>query len=187
MTGGELPMDVDSVILQRTSVRSYRAEPVSEKVLESLVNIACHAPSWMNKQCWHFIIVTDTLVIQDIAKTSLTNHWMKQAPSLVMVCADPHLSGTREGMEYYLVDAAIAMDHLILSAASKGLGSCWIGSFNEEKIKDILGIPPRIRIVALTPLGYPKEKQGLSDKVRSAVVRSTKRKSLSEICHWNQW
>ena len=187
MKDDEEPQDFDSVLLGRQSIRSFRAEPVSDEQLEDLVEIARHAPSWMNKQCWHFIIVTDTLSIQDIAKTSLTNHWMKQAPAVIIVSADPHLSGTREGIDYYLVDATIAMDHLILSAASKGLGTCWIGSFNEKKLKEILGIPPRIRIIALTPIGYPKEKKGLSSKVRSAVVRSTKRKSLSEICHWNQW
>jgi len=187
MADGEKSMDFDSVMLSRKSIRSFRAKPVSDKELESLVDIARHAPSWMNKQCWHFIIVTDTLDIQDISKTSLTNHWMKKAPAIIILCADPHLSGTREGIDYYVVDAAIAMDHLILSATSKGLGTCWIGSFNEKKLKEQLGVPPRIRIIALTPIGYPKEKNGLSNKVRSAIVRSTKRKSLSEICHWNQW
>jgi len=184
---GEKKMDVDEVISQRRSVRSYQATPVSEELLEELVDTARQAPSWMNKQCWHFLIVTDSLQIADIAKTAVTNHWIKQAPALIFVCADPHLSGTRDGLEYYMVDAAIAMDHLILFATSKGLGTCWIGSFNEEKIKNLLGIPPRIRIITFTPVGYAKEKENIAGRFRSTVARSTKRKSLSEICHWNKW
>jgi nitroreductase len=180
-------MDIDELISKRKSVRSFQVNPVSEDILESLVDTARQAPSWMNKQCWHFIIVTNTLRIVDIAKTSITNRWLKQAPALILVCADPHLSGTRDGLSYYLVDAAIAMDHLILSATAKGLGTCWIGSFNEKKIKSILAIPPRIRIIALTPIGYEKQNKNLSARVRSTIVQSVKRKSLTEICHWDQW
>ncbi|MDG6218855.1 MAG: nitroreductase family protein, partial [Candidatus Thermoplasmatota archaeon] len=120
--------------------------------------------------------------------TSIINRWLKQAPALILICADPHLSGNRDGISYYLVDAAIAMDHLILSATDKGLGTCWIGSFNEEKLKTILSIPPRIRVVALTPIGYPKKQnETMSERVRSTMVQSAKRKSLTEISHWNQW
>jgi nitroreductase len=180
-------MTIDDVILHRKSIRSFQATPVSDKVLESLVDMAHHAPSWMNKQCWHFIIVTESIQIEQIAKTAVINRWMKQAPAIILVCADPHLSGQREGIPYYVVDAAIAMDHLILSATEKGLGTCWIGSFNEQKLKSLLGIPPRIRIVSLTPVGYPKEKESFSGKMRSKFVRSTKRKSLSGILHWNAW
>lgn len=180
-------MDVDNVISNRKSIRSFQSRPVPEDLLESLVDSARKAPSWMNKQCWHFIIVEDTLQIVEIAKSSITNRWLKHAPALIVGCADPHLSGSRGGIPYYIVDAAIAMDHLILSATNHGLGTCWIGSFNEKKIRKLLMIPPRIRIIALTPIGFPKEKESLSNRVRSTIVRSTKRKSLSEILHWNQW
>ncbi len=180
-------MNVDEVIQKRKSVRSFQSKPVTDELLESLVDIAHQAPSWMNKQCWHFIIVKDTIMIQEIARSGIINRWLKQAPAIIMVCADPHLSGTRKDLPYFLVDAAIAMDHLILSATDKGLGTCWIGSFDEKKLKSLLGIPPRIRIVSFTPVGYPKENDSIGDKVRSSFVRSTKRKSLSEIVHWNKW
>jgi len=187
MVFGEKRMNVDEVIRQRKSIRSFQQKPVPDEVLESLVDTAHQGPSWMNKQCWHFIIVKETITIQEIARAGIINRWLKQAPALIIACADPHLSGTREGLPYFLVDTAIAMDHLILSATEKGLGTCWIGSFDEKKMKSLLGIPPRIRIVAFTPVGYPKEKESLGDRFRSGVVRSTKRKSLSEILHWNQW
>lgn len=181
-------MNIDELVVKRKSVRSFQGMPVSEDLLNNLVDVAHQAPSWMNKQCWHFIIVNDSIRIIEIAKTSITNRWLKQAPSLILICADPNLSGNRDGISYYLVDAAIAMDHLILSATDKGLGTCWVGSFNEDKLKTILSIPPRIRVVALTPIGYPKKQnKTMSEHVRSTIVKSTKRKSLTEICHWNQW
>jgi nitroreductase len=180
-------MSVDDIILQRKSIRSFQDRKVPTKLLESLVDIARQAPSWMNKQCWHFLIVDDVLKIQEIARMSITNRWLKQAPAIIIICADPYLSGKRGGLPYFLVDAAIALDHLVLSATEKGLGTCWIGSFDEEKLKNFLGIPPRIRIVSLTPIGYPTDQDSFGGRVRSTIVRSTKRKSLSEILHWDQW
>jgi nitroreductase len=180
-------MDVDEIISKRKSIRSFQNTPVPDDVLESLVNVAHQAPSWMNKQCWHFIIITDKGTIEEIAQASIINRWLKQAPALIILCADPFLSGKRNDLSYYLVDAAIAFDHLILSATDKGLGTCWIGSFDEEKIKKILGIPPRIRVILFTPIGYHKEKESIGDKVRSSFIRSTKRKALSEILHWKHW
>lgn len=180
-------MNVDTVITQRKSIRSFQPRSVSDEMLESLIDIARNAPSWMNKQCWHFIVVKKESLIEEIASTSITNRWLKRVPSIVIVCADPHLSGERGDLSYFLVDAAIAMDHLVLSATDKGLGTCWIGSFDETKLKQILGIPPRIRIVALTPIGFPQEKASFGDRLRSTIVRSPKRKALAEIMHWNHW
>ena len=180
-------MGVDEIIAQRKSIRSFQNKAVPHDVLESLVDVAHQAPSWMNKQCWHFIIITDSNTIREIAKASIINRWLKQAPAVIILCADPFLSGKRNDLPYFLVDAAIAFDHLMLSATEKGLGTCWIGSFDEDKIKDILGIPPRIRVISLTPIGYPNEKESIGNKVRSSFVRSTKRKALSEVVHWKHW
>ena len=145
------------------------------------------APSWMNTQCWHFVVITDKTCIQDIAKTGVINRWIKQAPVLILACADPHQSGENNKLPYFMVDTAIAMEHLVLSATNLGLGTCWVGSFNEQKIKTLLEIPPRIRIIALTPVGYPKEKRTLGDISRKILARSTTRKSLDEIVHWEHW
>lgn len=180
-------MEFETVINKRKSIRSYQSTPIPEKVLTYLLQTAQLAPSWMNKQCWHFIIINKPSLIQDIAKTSLINRWVKQAPTLIVACADPHDSGTNNNISYYTVDVAIAMEHIVLAATNQGLGTCWIGSFDEQKLKTILDIPPRIRIIAYTPLGYPKEKQSVTGKSRSFLARSTKRKPLSKISHYNSW
>ena len=79
------------------------------------------------------------------------------------------------------------MEHLILAATDVGLLSCWIGSFYEKKVKEILKIPNRIRVIAMTPLGYPAEKSNLINKVAKIITRSKNRKSLNEIVKYEQW
>jgi len=180
-------MEFKKVINKRVSTRSFLPKPVPDKHIEYVLECARLAPSWMNKQCWRFIVIQDLSVIQDLAKSSIINRWIKNAPVLIIACADPNQSGLNNKIPYYISDVSIALEHLILAATDCGLGTCWIGSFNEEKVKEILEIPPRIKIVALTPLGYPMEKKSISAKSRSIFVRSTKRKSLEEFVHWNHW
>lgn len=181
-------MEFSEVIVQRHSVRNYEETPVSKEELLLLLDHARLAPSWVNKQCWRFVIITEKETIQDINKhSSAINRWIKNAPCLILACADPTESGHTNNQDYYLVDTAIAMEHLILSATNQGLGSCWIGGYNEDKIKELLLIPKRIRIVAMTPIGHVKQQQSMREKVTKTLVRSTKRKSLEEIVHWEKW
>ncbi len=181
-------MEFQEVINQRRSIRNYEDRDVEDDKIEYVLECARLAPSWMNMQCWHFIIVTDKDKIKELAKMcGVINRWIKKAPIIVVACADPLSSGRREDINYYLVDTAIAMEHLILAATDVGLGSCWIGSFDEKEIKKLLGIPPRIRIVALTPLGYPSNRGTIGEIGRKFVIRSTKRKKLREFTHWEKW
>ena len=180
-------MEFNDVISKRKSIRSYKSTPIPDEVITEILETARQAPSWMNKQCWHFIIVKQASIINEIAKTSLINRWMKQAPVVIIACADPHQSGHNNGIAYYTVDAAIAMQHIILAATNLELGTCWIAAFDEQQLKQILEVPPRIRIIGLTPLGYPKEKPSIASKTRTFLARSTKRKKLSEITHINTW
>ena len=180
-------MNFSDVINNRVSTRSFSSKKVNDEDILEILSSAQKSPSWMNKQCWRFIVIRDPEAIKEISKTSIINRWMKQAPILIVACADPKQSGFENDIEYYIVDVSIAMEHIILAATNKKLGTCWIGGFNEGKIKEILEIPPRIKIVALTPLGYPSTEESLSSKTRKTIVRRTKRKSLQEIVHWDHW
>jgi nitroreductase len=113
--------------------------------------------------------------------------FVKQAPVIMVACADPKDSGSRNGMDYYLVDVGISMQQLVLAATSLGLGTCWIGGFDEEKIKKTLGIPENIKVVALTPLGYKAEDSGVKNKIIKNLVGSEKRKSIEELVHQEKW
>jgi len=101
-------------------------------------------------------------------------NWMAQAPTIIVCCADPLASGIKWDQEYYLVDVGISMEHLVLAATDLGLGTCWVGAFNEKALKKALNVPRHIRVVALTPLGYPDEEP--KPKIR---------KSIDEISHKN--
>jgi nitroreductase len=180
-------MEFIDVIKKRKSVRSFKKKEISQEKIEYICNCARLAPSWMNKQCWHFIIVKDIEKIHKLAKASIINRWLKNVPIIIIACADPLSSGEKNNIHYSTVDVAIAFEHMILAATDIGLGTCWIGGFDNEKVKNILEIPPRIQIVALTPIGYPINTENISGKGKKIIIRSTKRKSLREIIHYDIW
>jgi len=148
-------VDFMDIVRSRRSVRKYRPDPVPQEKIEAVLEAARLAPSWANGQCWTFIVVTDPKVKQRVAEAG--NEWIEHAPAIVVACADPKKSGAKGDQAYYLLDVGIAMEHLVLAATDQGLGTCWIGWFDEQKAKAALGVPKDIRVVALTPLGYPDE------------------------------
>jgi len=180
-------MEFADIIKDRISIRSYSDTPVEGEKITYVLDCARRAPSWDNMQCWRFIVITNKETIAALTKTSMSNPWLKTAPVVIIACADPTDSGTHHSIEYYTVDVAIAVEHLILAATDVRLGTCWIGVFNEEKIKKMLEIPKRIRIVALIPLGYPADKKGLVSSTFRFITRGERRKSLDELVHHEKW
>ena len=178
-------MDFLEVAAARRSVRSYLDKPIEEEKLAKVLETARLAPSWANKQCTRFIIVRDKAKIGELV--GAFSGWFKQAPVIVVACADPKDSGFYNGMSYYLVDVGISLQQLILAATDLGLGSCWIGGFDENKVKKTLSIPENIKVVAMTPLGYPSDKEGLKSKIMKGFSKTEKRKELAEIVHYEQW
>jgi nitroreductase len=122
-------------------------------------------------------VVTDPKVKESL-RPAYSKEWFISAPVIVVACASPEKAWVRQDSEeFWKVDISIAMQDLILAAWEEGLGTCWIGAFNESKAKRALGIPENVRVVAMTPLGYPAEKKG----------PVTDRKPLEEIVHYNRW
>ncbi len=170
-------MDVFEAIRVRRSIRKYKSDQVEKEKLERILEAGRLSPSAVNKQPWHFIVVTDSSVRGSL-RASYGQSWFVNAPVIVIACADPHNAWTRrDGEEYWKVDVAIALHSMILCATELGLGTCWIAAFNEEPAQRILKIPGEIRIVAMTPLGYP-------DETKAEVPD---RKSLKEIVHYEHW
>ena len=178
-------MEFMDVVAARKSVRSYADKPVEEEKLFKILESARLAPSWANKQCCKYIVVKDKAKIQELA--SGLNGWLKQAPVIVVACADPKDSGDRNGMNYYLVDVGISMQQLVLAATDVGLGTCWIGAFDEAKVKKALGIPENIKVVAMTSLGYPADNEGFGTKLIKTAIGGGKRKPLADIVHREKW
>ncbi|MFH1577850.1 MAG: nitroreductase family protein [Candidatus Omnitrophota bacterium] len=148
-------MDVMSAIKQRYSVRSYKPCDVEEEKLKGVLEAARLAPSASNRQEWRFIVVRDKVVRKRLAEAARNQAFVGQAP-VVIVClavTDNHIMTC--GQLCYPIDVAIAIEHMALKATEEGMGTCWIGAFYEDRVKEILGIPQDIRVVELLTLGYP--------------------------------
>jgi len=164
---------------ERRSIRKYGDRPVEDDKLAAVLEAARLAPSWANMQCWTYVVVRDTEVKEAVAATLENNPGQKAvlaAPVLIVACADPEKSGTVNGQPYYMLDIGISMQQLMLEAWNQGLGTCWIGWIKEEEIRSILGIPENVRVVALTPLGYP-----------AVLPDSPGRKPLEEVVRYDRW
>jgi nitroreductase len=180
-------MEFIDVIKTRASVREFSEKQVEDEKINYILECARLAPSYMNNQCWRFIVIQEKQTIEQIAKTTVINRWLKTAPLIIIACADPTDSVTNNSIEYFTVDVSIALEHIILAATDLGLGTCWIAGFQEEKIKELLEIPKRIRVVAITPLGYLADKKGIAEQITKKFLKSTKRKTLDEIVHHEHW
>ncbi len=170
-------MKVFEAIRTRRSIRKYKDKPVEEEKLFKVLEAARLAPSATNRQPWRFIVITDPKVKESL-RAAYNKDWFTSAPVIIVACAVPEEAWTRhDGEEYWKVDVSIAMQNLVLAAWEEGLGTCWIGAFDEDEVKRALGIPPEIRVVAMTPLGYPAEEKG----------PVSNRKPLKEIVRYNHW
>jgi nitroreductase len=150
-------MRVLEAIKQRRSVRKYSSKVIRPEVMERLKQALRYAPSACNFQPWHFVLVTDADLRRRLAQASHEQTWMGEAPLIVVACGYPDQAYARMGGygNSVDVDVAIAVDHLTLAAVAEGLGTCWIGAFDEGAVKAMLGIPPVVKVVTMTPVGYP--------------------------------
>jgi nitroreductase len=168
-------LDVFEAIKKRRSIRKYNQKTVEKEKLSKVLEAARLAPSAMNRQPYAFVVTSDNKTIQKIS-AACNQKW--NAPTIITVCAFPDKAWTREdGEEYWKADSTAAMTNLSLQACAEGLGTCWIAAFKEAEIKHILGLQPEARVVAMTPLGYPKEEKG----------PVTNRKSINELVHYEKW
>ena len=170
-------MDVHEAMRARKSVRAFLDRPVEEEALRRLFDAARAAPSARNDQEWRFIAVRERRTRERIAEEAARQPFIGTAPVLLACCAETDGRLMRCGQAAYTIDVAIAMDHLTLAAAAEGLGTCWIGSFDEGLVKRILGIPDAVRVVQLMPLGYPADP--------SPVAKS--RLGIDAILRYERW
>ena len=181
----EIPDDIKL----RNSVRRYKPTEVPIDKILTILDAARIAPSWENDQPVRYVVVNEPRVLKQITSVetvTMGNAWLKSAPCVIVGVADPSKSGVREGIPYYLVDFGASMENLMLAASSLGLGTCWIGAFNESRVKSILSIPEELRVVALTPLGYPDYPRTLTPD-ESYSKKVSRRISLKDFSFFNEW
>ena len=164
-------------IRKRKSVRKYLNKKVEEDKLSAVLEAGRLAPSASNRQEWRFIIVRDQVSKKKLAEAANNQSFIAEASIVIAACAETDEHVMSCGQACYPIDVAIALDHITLAAVELGLGTCWIGAFDEKKVKQILEIPSEVRVVALMPLGYPYD---------SSVVNKN-RLSISEISKYEQY
>ncbi|MDI6806621.1 MAG: nitroreductase family protein [Candidatus Aenigmarchaeota archaeon] len=144
-------MDVIEAIRKRRSIRKYVRKELSEELLKKLIEVAKLAPSAKNQQPWKLVIVKDDSIKEKLVEACMGQEFVGECSIFVAGVGDPKF-------KWHVVDTAIALEHVALEAVELGLGSCWIGAFEEDEIKEILKIPKEMRVVACMTIGYPAEK-----------------------------
>jgi nitroreductase len=154
-------VDAIECIKGRVSVRRFRKDPVQDMVLDEILESAIAAPSAGNLQDWELIVVRKPENKKRLAEAAMGQQMIEQAPVVVVVCTNLNKIGRygERGTHLYSIqDAAAATQNILLAAWDKGIGSCWIGAFDEARVKGVLVIPEHVRPLAIVPLGYPAEK-----------------------------
>jgi nitroreductase len=145
-------MEFFEVIEKRRSVRNYKPLSVRNEDLKRILEAARLAPSAGNRQPWRFIVVRTSEQKKLLAQTARNQMFLADAGVIIVALADSEAS-----LKWCKQDVMIAVEHLVLASTSLGYGTCWIGAFEEEQVKQLLGIPEEMAVVALLPIGVPDE------------------------------
>lgn len=169
-------MEFSDLIKERYSVRAYKPDPVDDEKLEKVLEAARLAPTAANRQPFQLIVI-HTQEREDELSEIYGKTWFVEPPLVICACGLPEQGWTRrDGKSYVDVDVAIVMDHLILAAANEGLGTCWIGAFDPDAARRVLGLPEEVEPIAFTPLGIPADEP-----------KSKKRKPLGDLVRYERW
>lgn len=169
-------MNVVEAIRKRRSIRKYINREIEEDKLNRILEAARLAPSARNLQDWRFIVVRDLRTREKLSAAAKGQSFIAEAPVVIAACGTNTDYVMTCGQHSYTIDVAIALDHVSLAAVEESLGTCWIGAFFEDKVKEILGVPDNVRVVALMPIGYPAEQP-----------LPTKRKPIEEVVASDRW
>ena len=168
-------MTVTEAIRKRYSCRAYQDGPVEKEKLAQIFEAARLAPSAKNEQDWRFVVVTEKGKKQEVADTTNRPEVFGRAGVIIAACSNSDYV-MKCGQAIGPIDVAIALDHISLLATELGLATCWIGSFEAEKVREILEIPQGVAIIELMALGYPANGQ-----------RETKREPVENIVCYEKW
>lgn len=171
-------MNIYELIEKRRSVRKFRDEEVSEEKLKKILEAGRMAPSAHNAQDYRFVVVKDKDKRAEIMKAAASQDFVGEAPVIIVpVSINPgHIMAC--GVPAYAVDIAIAIDHMTLAAVEEDLGTCWVGAFDQDKVRKVLNIPEKYVAVILLPLGAPYDKPGV--KSRKNVLELIRYDEFSE-------
>ena len=161
---------------ERYSIRRYANKEVPREVLMSVLESARIATSAVNFQPWKFYIASGEKAKKMVCE-SYNRDWIATAPLYIIACGDHSVAWHRslDNKDHTDIDIAIAVEHICLSAAAAGLGTCWVCNFDAEMLKRDMQLPENLEPIAIIPIGYPEGDGG---------VRPKKRKTIEEIVQW---
>lgn len=169
-------MELMDAIKTRQSIRQYTSQPVEREKLLRIIEAGRLAPSAKNEQEWRFIIVEDTEIRKKLGKAACNQKFVGEAPVVIIACAESDGRVMYGGQRAYPIDVAIAIDHITLKAVEEGLGTCWIGAFDADAVREIISMPKHFYIVELVTLGYPAK-----------IPKPRPRKHINEVLRFEQW
>jgi len=168
-------MELIDAILGRRSIRKYKEKDVEDEKIRKILEAAIWAPSSGNTQTWRFYIVRDERIKRELSASALNQRHIRESPVVIVVGYDMQemYSAYRErGVTLYAIqDAAAATQNMLLRAYDLGLGTCWVGAFDENEVSRILDLPKYVRPVAIVTVGYPAERGVSTRKSLESVVK----------------
>lgn len=172
----EKDMETFQAIINRRSIRKYKSEKIEEEKIQSLLRAAMYAPSAMNLQPWHFIVINSLDVINETVKSVPHAEMIKQSGAAILICGD---SSLEKNESWLIQNCSAAVQNILLAAFDLGLGSCWIAVHGmDEIVKNLKGqfkLPSEIIPIALVAIGYPDEE-----------VKAEERFKMEKV-HFNKW
>jgi len=171
-------MEVADAIELRRSIRRFKNKEIPEGMLKQVLRAGHMAPSAGNLQARDFIVIQDNAVKELLCMAALNQYFIMSAPVCIVVCANVSRSSARymkRGDLYAVQDASASIMNMMLMAHDLGLGTCWVGAFNEQAVTQLLSIPPGVRPVALLPIGYPDDEPDAPPRMGEATE------------HWGKW
>lgn len=163
-------MSVYDTIRTMLAVREYDGRPIPEEIVQRIVEAGRLTGSSMNGQPWHFVVVQDPATLRRMGELEAHGPYIAQAPLAIAIVLDKS--------RFAVSDASRAAQDMLLTAWEEGIGGNWVGFGGMEDIKELLGIPGELQLLAILPFGYPAKAVGQGKK---------RRKSLAEVAHREQW
>ncbi|MFZ6016320.1 MAG: nitroreductase family protein [Nitrospirota bacterium] len=151
-------MEILKAVRERRSIRDFHKKEIPQEIVDKLIDALIWAPSAGNLQARKFYFIKDAKLKRRIAQAALNQNFIAEAPLVIVGCTDSRISwryGDRGVYLYSIQDVAASIMGMMLVAHENGLGSVWIGAFNESAVFEILNLPKNLRPIAIVPVGYP--------------------------------
>lgn len=175
-------------IMKRRSGRAFSDKPVSDEMINSILEAGRWAPSCSNTQAWNFVVLKDPQILSKAHEAlSRGNAYAKAAPVMILVAAKENGGCSSHGLPYFMMDVGLAVENILLQTVHLGLLGHPTAGWNEDLLKEVTGIPTEYRIVTVVFIGYEGDPEMLDERSREKERAPRTRKDFSEVVHWNGW